>query len=132
MGILQAAAGTAFISPSGRTNRAGQGSPLTAGGREKVSLAPAWIVAVRMPFLSLRLPMIRSESVAAFVVAAGSCRSPCRFRACDMVCSIFKVRVVIADYEGIIVFCGFLRNTVLRDILYRVSVHLESMMSEMQ
>lgn len=85
-----------------------------------------------MPFLSLRLPMIRSESDAAFVIAAGSCRSPCRFCACDMVCSVFKVRVVIADYEGIIVFCGFLRNTVLRDILYRVSVYLESMMSEMQ
>ena len=123
MGILQAAAGTAFISPPGRTNRAGQGSPLSAGGREKVSLAPAWIVAVRMPFLSLRLPMIRSESVAAFVVAAGSCRSPCRFCACNMVYLFFKVQVVIADYESIIVFCGFLRNTAVQTVLYRYSAY---------
>lgn len=124
MGILQAAAGTAFISPPGRTNRAGQGSPLSARGREKVSLAPAWIVAVRMPFLSLRLPLVRSESNNAFVVAPGLCRSSCRFCACNMVYLFFKVQVVIADYESIIVFCGFLRNTAVRTVLYRYSAYL--------
>ena len=122
MGILQAAAGTAFISPPGRTNRAGQGSPLSAGGREKVSLAPAWIVADRMPFLSLKLPLVRSESIGAFVVAAGSCRSSCRFCTCNMVDLIFKVQVVIADYNDIIIFCGYLRNTVVRTVSYRYSV----------
>ena len=77
-----------------------------------------------MPFLSLRLPLVRSESINAFVVAPGLCRSSCRFCACNMVYLFFKVQVVIADYESIIVFCGFLRNTAVRTVLYRYSAYL--------
>lgn len=55
-----------------------------------------------MPVLSLKLPLVRSESIGAFVVAAGSCRSSRRFCACNMVYAAFKVQWVIADRTEII------------------------------
>lgn len=75
MGILQAAHGRAVITPGHRFSYA-PGFPLkSVGGREKVSLAPAQVVATGMPLPASRLPLIAGQPglspPKAIVMAAG-------------------------------------------------------------